>query len=440
MPFPLNITAAGAAGEHSVRRVSVNAQDDYIYFKSNPTTSTIPTGLTQGTGFIYAPGSGEVTGVDDGDLVFVERQSPTQLQLTTESNGGSTVDLTGSAEGQVTFNTPVVFGNRLNIDSSTATNQAVKYFTSGDPLTGLTSGQTYFLRNVSVSDFAGQQSLYSLSDVSIASGQQQFTTPGTFSWTAPAGVYEVSAVAVGGGGGGAQGTFAASGGGGGGLGWRNRIPVTPGVSYTVVVGAGGTLGGGTGGDSFFINNTVVRGGGGLGGVAGGTTNRTGGTFTGDGGGNGGFGGARVNTDSPGGGGGAGGYTGNGGNGGGASGNPTAGAGGGAGGGGFAGVSDTAGAGGGVGILGQGANGAAGANSTTDAAGGQGGSGGGNAARFGQALGDVYSSASPSTPGNFGGGGAGSDNTGNEVTAGGVGAVRIIWGPNRAFPATGTGNV
>ena len=36
-------------------------------------------------------------------------------------------------------------------------------------------------------------------------GQQAYTTPGTYSWTCPAGVYSVSAVCVGGGGGGAGG-------------------------------------------------------------------------------------------------------------------------------------------------------------------------------------------------------------------------------------------
>jgi hypothetical protein len=40
-------------------------------------------------------------------------------------------------------------------------------------------------------------------------------------------------------GGGACGTYT-TGGGGGGLGWKNNIAVTPGQSYTVVVGAGGT--------------------------------------------------------------------------------------------------------------------------------------------------------------------------------------------------------
>ena len=41
-------------------------------------------------------------------------------------------------------------------------------------------------------------------------GQQAYTTPGTHSWTCPAGVYSVSAVVVGGGGGGAGGEASAA--------------------------------------------------------------------------------------------------------------------------------------------------------------------------------------------------------------------------------------
>jgi hypothetical protein len=70
---------------------------------------------------------------------------------------------------------------------------------------------------------------------------QLFSTPGTFSWTAPEGVTSVCAVAIGGGAGGYRftgGDKRGAGGGGGGLGWKNNISVTPGQSYTVVVGAG----------------------------------------------------------------------------------------------------------------------------------------------------------------------------------------------------------
>ena len=99
-------------------------------------------------------------------------------------------------------------------------------------------------------------------------GQVAFTTPGSFSWTAPAGVTSVSVVAVGGGGeGGEANTCDAAGGGGGGLGWKNAIAVAPGTNYSVVVGAGGSMlstnvydqDGDSGGNSYFISISVVAG-------------------------------------------------------------------------------------------------------------------------------------------------------------------------------------
>jgi hypothetical protein len=276
-------------------------------------------------------------------------------------------------------------------------------------------------------------------------GQAAFTTPGTYSWTAPAGVTSVCAVCVGAGGGPAANNSGSTGAGGGGLGWKNDIPVTPGHAYTVVVGAGGTrVTSGTapsGGNSYFIDINTVAGRGGEGSRAQGTTAGVGGNFVGDGGGLGGSGGTRNgSTTQCGGGGGAGGYTGNGGKGGnGTTNDSTAGAGGGGGGGGGGGSADTGGAGGGVGIWGQGSNGAAGASTTADGRGGFGGSGGGNASQASTsttAL-NIYDTSSPSTPGLFGGGAAGADNTISEQSSGASGAVRIIWGRDRAFPATNT---
>lgn len=270
-----------------------------------------------------------------------------------------------------------------------------------------------------------------------------YVTPGTYSWTAPANVTSVSVVCVGGGGGGHRYTQYSRGGGGGGLGWKNSIPVTPGQSYTVVVGAGGNYSAnGTattataGGDSYFIDTATVAGFGGKPGAYNVTVSSTllaGGTYVGDGGGNGGSGG--YGYVYAGGGGGAGGYTGDGGSGyvtstttyNGA-GNP--GSGGGGGGGGSCGTADTAGGGGGVGIYGQGADGAAGAGSTGDAAGGGGGSGGQSATT------GTFSTTVKSIAGAYGGGGPGSDNpTVIEFSGGANGAVRIIWnlGNNGLYP-------
>jgi hypothetical protein len=252
-------------------------------------------------------------------------------------------------------------------------------------------------------------------------GQQAYTTAGTYSWTAPPQVMRVSVVAVGGGG--SCSTIGQDGGAGAGLGWRNNIAVTPGSTYTVVVGAYGNKAsnygpGQAGGDSYFKSPSVVMGGGG------GTSTGTGiaavgGSFVGDGGGAGGAGGVFTSGYYAGGGG-AGGYSGNGGAGASSGFNGFDGAGGGGGGGGSG--NGSAG-GGGVGLKGQGASGLHGSFGInwTDT-GGQGGSGGntGNTVIAGGAYGG-------------GGGCAAAVNW----STGGAGAVRIIWGNNRAFPATNT---
>lgn len=114
-----------------------------------------------------------------------------------------------------------------------------------------------------------------------------FTLSGT--WTAPAGITTIYVYMMGGGGGGGGRTGAnGSGGGGGASGSFTLFPipysVTPGNSYTVTIGAGGTGGGTsttgqTGGTTTFDMISVPGGGGGVSandsiGHAGGTSNST----------------------------------------------------------------------------------------------------------------------------------------------------------------------
>ena len=300
-------------------------------------------------------------------------------------------------------------------------------------------------------------------------GQAEFTTPGTYSWTAPLGVTSVSVVCVGGGGSGAA--YFGCAGAGGGLAYKNNISVTPGQSYTVIVGVGGTglpdnvmrnaasgsIASCNGGSSSFTNNiiTVTATGGQHGyGLSGAQTRPNGGSPSGtfDGGGSGGTCEGNYSSNvglTTSGGGGAGGYSGNGGKGAGSlSSNgtyvqPTSGTGGG--GGGAAGMATSTGTavfsgagGGGVGLLGEGTSGSAGITDTTSAAPdatqvGSGGSGG--------ADGNVGTINKGGTGGLYGGaGGSGNGDSSTSIGGDGAGgAVRIIWGVGRAFPSTGTGN-
>jgi len=278
-------------------------------------------------------------------------------------------------------------------------------------VTGLTNNTAYTFRVIANNVYGpSAPSGISASATPGSQGQQAYTTAGTYSWVAPAGVTSVSVVAVGGGGAGYG-----KGGGGGELRYKNNITVVPGNTYAVVVGAGGTADSiVNGGVSTFNSTTVVAYGGGSSGGCTGFGNPGGSGGTGDGGGNGGASGSSSGGYA--GGGGAGGYSGAGGagaNDGG--GTASAGSGGGGGGGGNNGCAGNGGGGGGVGILGSGCNGAAGAVRTR----GGGGSGG------------VGGTTTP-TGGTYGGG------AGAASSPGAIGAVRIIWpGNSRSFPSTNT---
>ena len=266
-----------------------------------------------------------------------------------------------------------------------------------------------------------------------APGSMAFTTPGTHAFTVPEHVYEISAVVVGGGGGGAGGSSSGSsgtypsggsGGGGGGLSYVNATSVQPGSVLTIIVGAGGGAGnkasswgssgkaGGTGGMSSISSGgtVLVSAPGGIGGISSLTSSSLGGAGGKGTAGAGGRGGVGSYNGNGGGGGGAGGYAGDGGI------DAQAGQGGGGAGGRNAGSNSTSyhgGMGGGVGILGEGQSGLPAAPISNNGSPGGAGSGG---------VGSL-----------FGGGGYG----GNRETsgaAGGSGAVRIIWGEGRSYPA------
>ena len=170
----INILAAGSTGAHTFRKTNVNLTSNNIYYKATAgvPADNIPVSLTDGTGFIYTSGVGSLTGISNNALVFIKRNNSNSLSFSS-TQGGVDLDLTDLTAGNIKFNTPIVYDTKLNIDASTATNQAVKYYTNGTPLTGLTSGNTYFLKNVSASSFAGSQALYT-----IASNTHTFTTCG----------------------------------------------------------------------------------------------------------------------------------------------------------------------------------------------------------------------------------------------------------------------
>jgi hypothetical protein len=395
-----------------------------------------------------------------GGTVNFDVLSQLILYYTSNASANWTVNVRGSSTATLASTLPVgetmtlMFLNTngatpryptaFQIDGTTA---SVRWQGNDAPSAGTANSldiYTYSILRTGSSSYTVFGSFDTYSEMPLATaGQQEYTTPGSYSWICPSGVTRVSVVCVGGGGGAAN--DEAGGGAGGGLAWKNNISVIPGQTYSVVVGAGGQRSnqptpGGTGGTSSAFGVFAYGGTGtgnprpGYGGVGGGYANA-------DGGGNGGDGGdgnlsSISDTGQNQGGGGAGGYTGNGGRGADhRTNNQTAGSGGGGGGGANGGPGEVGGGGGGgVGIYGQGANGVAGTPGSESQGGGGGGSGGQRG----------FSNLGSNTGGNggsFGGGGGADDGIGG---LGGSGAVRIIWsgsaGVTRSFPSTNTGNL
>lgn len=273
------------------------------------------------------------------------------------------------------------------------------------PALTINAGQSAFTYSVPAGYISG---LYQ----SPTLDQQQWTIPGTYTWVAPTGVSSPSVLCV---------SAGDSQGSGGSLAYGNSIAITPGNSYTIKVGDVGA-GTPTTTESYFSSTSVLK--------SGGATATSAQANAGTALSGGGLGGARGSPTTGAGGGGAGGYSGNGGAGGYGGGPPQAGfagaGGGGSGGtGGDSGIGYLGGGGGGVGILGEGTSGPA-PNGTPYGTNGFGGSGGLNGTAGLQG----------GRGGNFGGGG-GSGSTGVRA---GTGAVRIIWGSGRTFPASQTGNI
>jgi len=153
----VSIQTPGAPGVYSFRVSTVNSEDDYLYYKDED----FPVELINGASYIYSGASGSIIGIPNGSLVYAQYLSTQALAFLDIEDSPYSFD--GGVSGQITLNDPVVVDSILNINIPTPSNQAVKYYTTGTPLTGLVNGETYFLKNVSA-DFTGTTSLYDLTN------------------------------------------------------------------------------------------------------------------------------------------------------------------------------------------------------------------------------------------------------------------------------------
>jgi len=209
-------------------------------------------------------------------------------QVTLDNNGADPLTLT--SDGSFTFVTPVAYNGTYVVTIGTQP-----------------AGQLCTITNAS-----GPTVVADVSNISVSCMPStfSFTTPGSYTWTVPAGVDSIQIVATGGGGGGGGmwGTNAGHMGGAGGV-VTNTRNVTVGQVLNLVVGGGGGTGasgpgsgssytcgaGGGGGGSSNVDagttDQVIAGGGGGGGSCNNATNG------GSGGGTGGAGGAGGTTST-----------------------------------------------------------------------------------------------------------------------------------------------
>ena len=258
--MPIDITAAGASGTHSFVKTNINLTDNFIYYKSGV---GVPTGVSEGTPWIFRNLTGSLVGLTSGTLYYAKFDGTSKLKFAT-SAGGNAVDLTGFTNGNVTLNFPYVYNNILNIGGTYPTNQAVKYYTAGTPLTGLTSGNTYYLKP-SASGLSAAP-LYTFTTATFTSGgvtgrvgptiaqsRSAYATAGytwaaTYvnqgayqgyqDWTVPVtGIYEFTVNGAPGRASGPGGSGTAAGGGGAVV--KGRISLTAGEIITIVCGQRG---------------------------------------------------------------------------------------------------------------------------------------------------------------------------------------------------------
>jgi len=275
--MPIDITAAGGTGTHSLAKTNVNLDGDFIYYKYGV---GVPAALVDGTPYIFRNGTGTFTGLTTNTLYYAKFPQTSQLQFST-SKGGSAVDITAFTAGNTTLDTPFVYNNILNLSATYLDQQAVKYYTSGTPLAGLTSGNTYYLKNSGSG--LGATPIYSFTTATFTAASTTGTTGPTLAtlqsayatagytwaasylaqgsfqgyqdWTVPqSGIYEFTVAGAGG----RQATNAA---GGGGAIVKGRVTLTRGEIITIAVGQIGSVTGvdglypGSSGGTFVVRKT-----------------------------------------------------------------------------------------------------------------------------------------------------------------------------------------
>jgi hypothetical protein len=153
----LDIQALGGSGTHSLRKVNVNLDEDYIYYPNKDQNTAFPSDITDDSAWVYRQTTGSINGITAGETYFLNSDG-FSVGFSNEP-GGSNINLINYTAGSVTFDFPYLLNNVFNINTvKYKDQQAVRYLTSGDPISGLTSGNIYFVKNLLTG--SGGTSLY----------------------------------------------------------------------------------------------------------------------------------------------------------------------------------------------------------------------------------------------------------------------------------------
>jgi hypothetical protein len=157
----INITAVGTTGTHSFTKTNVNLEDDFFYYTAREGDTVVyPPALVEANPRIFRNATGNVTGPTNNSLTYIKKLDDFSFSLSATS-GGTAIDLTAVSNGNIRLDFPTVYNNLVNVETNFSDLQMVKYYTSGTPITGLSSGSTYYMKS-SGSGLAGA-SLYSFS-------------------------------------------------------------------------------------------------------------------------------------------------------------------------------------------------------------------------------------------------------------------------------------
>ena len=239
----VNVAFTAPANNGGATITSYRATSSPGGFSNTGTTSPIlVTGLTAGTAYTFTvlatnlAGNSAASGASNSIAPDVVPGAPTI----------GTATLSGSSGASLTFTAPTANGGSA-VTSYKATSSpggitsTLTQSGSGTiTISGLTANTSYTF-TVTAINTAGAGSASSSSN-SITTppptGSQSYTSAGSYTWVAPAGVSSVSVLTIGTGGNGNNcATYHYRGGSGGSLAYQNNIPVTAGNSYTVYIPA-----------------------------------------------------------------------------------------------------------------------------------------------------------------------------------------------------------